>query len=400
MVSYQDVPECDQSVLINETGPDAAGRAKPRPWRLGMGLTLVGAVCFMSYWSGLSIRGGAKRTLPQDRVSKLKRALLSLSETLPSKVEVTDHVSIHLGPTDGGEPDKMTVKLTLKPKEDAEDPEDADDAETTVFKWAFKYKDGMGEDMKQVLEDEIKSHAAEEERRLQEDDVNEEEDMNEMQQFAIPTVTLEEEEGLVYVEQKFTLTEEEKAQLQDVDLKDDAIAFEIAFGRDLSEMVAHQDESAAVVHEGIKAKVEIAMMKKVEIKMEEMASEEAEEYIPGGEMIGQALKLIRSFGLDASFKYSKTELSDVATSMGVPTFAMVLGILKEDLGGEDVIGFFKKLKDSADGLDHMSIKGLPKSPDYLLEFTNFHLTDFLLALAGEDGETEGEDGETEAEKSD
>jgi len=366
MVSYQDVPECDQSVLINETGPDAAGRAKPRPWRLGMGLTLVGAVCFMSYWSGLSIRGGAKLTIPQDRASKFKRALLSLSETLPrvlaEDVKLTQHASIQLGPTDlEGEPEKMTVKLTLEPREDAEDAEDA----KPVSRWAFKYKDGMGEDMKKVIEEEIASHQEQEE---------------DMTLFEPPTVTLDEEQGLVYVDEVITLSEDEVAQVKEVDLEDDTVVFEMSTGRDLSEMIAHDDESIMVVHGGIKVKAEVSMMAKVEMKVEEIAAAEAENALPGGVMIGQVIKCIRALGLDATFKYSEPALSEVASSMGIPTFAEVLGMMRQDLD-EEMIAFFTKLKDSADGLDHLSVKGLPKSPNYLLEFANFHLTDFLVELA-------------------
>jgi len=387
MVSYHDVPECDQSVFINEEkGLDASGRAKPMPWRLGMGLTLVGAVCFMSYWSGLSIRGGAKLTIPKDRASKFKRALLSLSEILPrglaDDVKLTQHVSIQLGPTDlEGEPEKMTVKLTLEPREDAEDGEDA---KPPVSRWAFKYKDGMGEDMKKVIEEEIASHQEQEE---------------DMTLFEPPTVTLDEEQGLVYVDEVITLSEDEVAQVKEVDLEDDTVVFEMSTGRDLSEMIAHDDESIMVVHGGIKVKAEVSMMAKVEMKVEEIAAAEAENALPGGVMIGQVIKCIRALGLDATFKYSEPALSQVGSSMNIPTFTQVLGILRQNLD-EETISFFTKLKDSADGLDHLSVKGLPKSPNYLLEFTNFHLTDFLLELADTKADEEEEDSETKAEESD
>merc|ERR1719512_159778 len=105
------------------------------------------------------------------------------------------------------------------------------------------------------------------------------------------------------------------------------------------------------------------MMQKIEMKVEEIAAAEAEDEIPGGKEIGQVIKCIRALGLDAVFKYSEPALSEVASSMGIPTFAEVLGMMRQDLD-EEMIAFFTKLKDSADGLDHMSVKGLPKSPNY------------------------------------
>lgn len=381
MVSYQDVPECDQSVLINEKGLEASGRAKPRPWRLGMGLTLVGAVCFMSYWSGFSLRGGAKLTIRQGRGSNLNRALLSLAEILPrhlaDDVEVTQHLSIQLGPKDAeGEPEAMTVKLTLKPKTDA------DDAEAPVVRWAFKYKDGTGDDMKKVLEDEIASHK---------------EDMEEeMGQSDAPEVTIDEEKGLVYVDEKLEATPDQVKEIKEVNLNEATIVFEMATGRDLTEMIEHEDESTMVVHGGIKAKVEVTTMESIEMKMEELVAAEAEK---DGDWIwiGEILKCIRAFGLDATFKYSEPALSEVALSMGVPSFAQVLGILRSSVD-EETIGFFSKLKDSADGLDHVSLTGVPESPDFVLEFTNFRLTDFLLKLADTKADEE-EESETQAEES-
>lgn len=345
-----------------------------------MGLTLVGAVCFMSYWSGFSLRGGAKLTIPQGRGSNLKRALLSLAEILPRRladdVKVTQHLSLQLGPKDAeGEPEAMTVKLTLKPKKDA------DDAEAPVLRTAFKYKDGTGDDMKKVLEDEIASHK---------------EDMEEgMGQPDAPEVTIDEEKGLVYVDEKLDATSDPVTGMEEVNLNEATIVFEMAIGRDLTEMIEHEDESTMVVHGGIKAKVEVTTLEKITVKMEELAAAEAEK--DGVDWIGQILKCIKAFGLDATFKYSEPALSEIALSMGVPSFAQVLGILRSSVE-EDTIAFFSKMKDSADGLDHMSLTGVPKSPDFVLEFTNFRLTDFLLELADTKADEE-EESETQAEES-
>jgi len=383
MVSYHDVPECDQAVLVNVTeGLDFEGRAKPRPWRLGMGLTLVGTVCFLSYWSGLSIRHGAELATPQDHIAKLKRAIVSFAETAsPGESTFTQHFSINLGPEDGdGEPDQMTVKLTLEPPDD-----DAEDAEAAgVMTVAFKYKEGKGDEMKEAFE------AAFEARKK---------DMPE--DAPVPEVSLDEEKGLCLVVQQVPMSEEEMKDVEECDLLDDKVVFEMATERDLAEMVEHREESAMTVHGGIKAKVEVSMMKKIEEKMEEMAAAEAEEALgKEGQMVAQVVKLIRSFGLDASFKYSATQLGAVASSMNIPTFEQVLQLMVMHMSDYQIT-LATSLKDSADGLDHVTITGLPKSPNFLLEFTNFHLTDFLLAVveattSGEGGEADGEGVEADA----
>jgi len=346
-----------------------------------MGLTLVGAVCLMSYWSGFSLRGGATLTIPQGRGSNLKRALLSLAEILPRRladdVEVTQHLSIHLGPKDAeGEPEAMTVKLTLTPKKDA------DDAEAPVLRWAFKYKDGTGDDMKKVIEDQIASHKEEMEEETGLSDV--------------PEVTMDEEKGLVYVDEKAEITPDQVDEVEKIDLNDATIVFEMATGRDLVEMIEHEDESTMVVHGGIKAKVEVTTMEKIQMKLEELAAAEAEK--DGEVWIGEILKCIRALGLDATFKYSEPALNEVALSMGDPTFAQVLGFLRSSVD-EETIGFFSKLKDSADGLDHLRLTGVPNSPDFVLEFTNFHLTDFLMELANTKADEEEEESETKTEES-